>query len=83
MKNGIALLFILICSAVSAQSHVRKVLFLGNSYTYVNNLPQLVADAATSAGDTLLFDSYTIGGYTLSEDRQEPELTSSGGPSRP
>jgi len=42
-----------------------KVLFLGNSYTYVNNLPQIVHDVALSAGDTLVFDSYTPGGYQL------------------
>jgi PKD repeat protein len=42
-----------------------KVLFLGNSYTGVNNLPQIVQDVALSAGDTLVFDSYTPGGYQL------------------
>jgi len=42
-----------------------KVLFLGNSYTGVNNLPQMVKDVALSAGDTLNFDSYTPGGYQL------------------
>jgi len=42
-----------------------KVLFLGNSYTGVNNLPQIVHDVALSAGDTLIFDSYTPGGYQL------------------
>ena len=49
-----------------AQSVTKKVLFLGNSYTYVNNLPQIVADVATSMGDTLIFDSNTPGGYSLS-----------------
>ena len=34
----------------SAQAK-KKVLFLGNSYTAYNNLPQLVADVALSAGD--------------------------------
>lgn len=43
----------------------RTVLFLGNSYTGFNNLPQLVKDAALSAGDTLIFDSNTPGGQTL------------------
>jgi hypothetical protein len=42
-----------------------KVLFLGNSYTSVNNLPQIIHDVALSAGDTLIFDSYTPGGYQL------------------
>lgn len=38
---------------------------MGNSYTAVNNLPQLISDVALSAGDTLIFDSNTPGGYTL------------------
>ncbi len=42
-----------------------KVLFLGNSYTGVNNLPQLIHDVALSAGDTLVFDSHAPGGYQL------------------
>lgn len=43
----------------------RSVLFLGNSYTAVNNLPQLIHDVSLSAGDTLIFDSNTPGGYRL------------------
>jgi hypothetical protein len=43
----------------------RKVLFLGNSYTSVNNLPQLIHDVALSVGDTLVFDSNAPGGYQL------------------
>lgn len=49
----------------------RQVLFLGNSYTGVNNLPQLIQDAALSAGDTLVFDSYTPGGYQLVNHNQD------------
>lgn len=49
---------------INAQTS-HKVLFLGNSYTGVNNLPQLVYDVALSAGDTLIFDSRTPGGYKL------------------
>jgi hypothetical protein len=44
---------------------INKVLFLGNSYTAVNNLPQIVHDVALSAGDTLIFDSNAPGGYQL------------------
>ena len=43
----------------------KRVLFLGNSYTAVNNLPQLVASVASSAGDSVIYDSNTPGGYTL------------------
>src|SRR5262245_3027863 len=50
---------------LNAQPLKKKVLFLGNSYTTVNNLPQLIAGIATSTGDTLVFDSNAPGGYTL------------------
>ena len=45
----------------------KHALFLGNSYTSVNNLPALTAAVATSAGDTLIYDSNLIGGYTLQQ----------------
>ncbi len=43
----------------------KAVLFLGNSYTNYNNLPQMLADLALSLGDTVVFNSNTPGGYTL------------------
>lgn len=42
-----------------------RVLFIGNSYTDVNNLPQMVTDLATSAGDNLTVDRNTPGGQTF------------------
>jgi len=61
------------CAGLELNAQLKyKVLFLGNSYTYVNNLPQLVHDVALSAGDTLVFDSYTIGGYQLIDHASDP-----------
>lgn len=59
---------LMILSSVHSFSQEHKklnVLFLGNSYTYVNNLPQLVKDIALANGDTLVFDSNCPGGHTL------------------
>lgn len=67
MKTYLTALILLLCTAVSAQHIAKSALFIGNSYTYVNDLPQMVADAATSAGDTLFFDSNSIGGYTFQQ----------------
>ena len=61
---AILLLFPAFFYAQGVQKKI-KVLFLGNSYTYVNNLPQLVYNIALANGDTLVFDSNLIGGYTL------------------
>lgn len=44
----------------------KKVLFLGNSYTAYNDLPSMVEQIANSAGNTLIFDQYTPGGYRFS-----------------
>ncbi len=63
--KGILTVSILIVSSFSFGQDTLRVLFLGNSYTGVNNLPQLVADVAQSAGDVLIFESNTPGGYTL------------------
>ena len=60
----ITVVFILFSEIIIGQI-TRRVLFLGNSYTSVNNLPQLISDVALSAGDTLMFDSNTPGGYQL------------------
>lgn len=63
--------YLLVCIAVvclgSLQAHAKKVraLFLGNSYTDVNNLPELVKQLALSVGDTLEYAKNTPGGYTL------------------
>lgn len=43
----------------------KKVLFLGNSYIQVNNLPAMVASIAESMGDTMAYGSNTPGGCTF------------------
>ena len=60
-------LSISVANAQSVNDHKYKVLFLGNSYTYVNNLPLITANAAISAGDTLVYDVNAIGGYLLEQ----------------
>ena len=64
MRNYVLIVSLIFSVPLQAQQHLR-VLFLGNSYTAVNNLPQVLADAALSAGDTLTYDGNTPGGYTL------------------
>ena len=65
MKNIFPVLFVLFfANAVYAQETIR-VFFVGNSYTAYNSLPQLIADVAQSAGDTLIFASNLMGGATL------------------
>lgn len=67
MKNLIWAFIFLIGSYISLSATTYKALFLGNSYTNVNNLPQLVSDVALSFGDTLIHDKNTPGGYQLNQ----------------
>jgi hypothetical protein len=66
MKN----LVLIICVAFSfnvVKAQITKVLFLGNSYTSVNNLPQLVKDVALSYGDTIYTEENIPGGYQFNQ----------------
>lgn len=55
----------------SAQAQ-QKILWIGNSYTGVNNLPSLTNDIATSLGDGFIFDSNTPGGNTFEQHATNP-----------
>ena len=57
------LIFFSIHSLYSQET--KNVLFLGNSYTAVNNLPSLIQQVANSTGDVFNYDSNTPGGYRL------------------
>jgi len=63
------ILSLLNVAAIAQTPDVRpvNVLFLGNSYTYVNSLPQICVGVAASTGDVVAFDNYTPGGYSFQQ----------------
>lgn len=63
---------ICISARLQAQSSSIQVLFLGNSYTYVNDLPKLLKDVALSTGDTIITDENTPGGHSLMGHSSNP-----------
>ncbi|MBK7691096.1 MAG: PKD domain-containing protein [Bacteroidetes bacterium] len=65
MKNIFIILFLVVFSAHCSSAEKRKILFLGNSYTYYNDLPNTLKQLALSLGDTLEVDSYTPGGASF------------------
>lgn len=66
MKRLISVLIVLVCSiGIYAQSS--RILFIGNSYTYVNNLPELVQHIYESAGEPVEVSMSASGGYTLQQ----------------
>lgn len=65
MNYKLTLFCLLLGKFIIAQSNTKNILFLGNSYTSVNNLPQMMKDAAMSVNDTVLFDVNAPGGHTF------------------
>ena len=51
----------------TAQAETVKALFIGNSYTWYNDLPGMTEQLALSMGDTLIWESSTPSGYSLQE----------------
>jgi hypothetical protein len=73
MRHCIIICLLLLGAGTKASAGKKlKVLFIGNSYTYVNNMPQIVADIATSTGDTLVWDMAAPGGATFYDHCTDP-----------
>ncbi len=71
MKKQLLLAFaVLIASNIQATT--RKVLFIGNSYVYTNDLPNVLKQMAASLGDTVIFDQHTPGGSTFEGHSIDP-----------
>jgi hypothetical protein len=73
MKKILHLLLLLplTISSLLAQDSI-SVLFIGNSYTYVNDLPGTLGSLATSLGKEITIDSKTNGGYTFQNHTTDP-----------
>lgn len=70
------------CCAASGRAQQRvNALFVGNSYTSANNLPQMVQQVAASMGDQLTWESNTPGGCTFSQHctNRSMQMVCSGG----
>jgi len=58
-------IFVTLVLIVQAQPKELRVLFIGNSYTYVNDVPRTVAGLAGASGNVLHYEQHTEGGWTL------------------
>lgn len=61
------------CASGRPSSACVRVLFIGNSYTYVNNLPVTFAAIAKSLGRSVQTDMIAPGGATLADHLKNPE----------
>jgi PKD repeat protein len=71
MKYIIILLFLIFGKIFWAQDSL-SVLFIGNSYTYTFDLPNVFKNLANSLGDGVFVDSKTNGGFTFQNHVNDP-----------
>ena len=75
MKRIVALLSALVVvTGVSAQQSINA-LFIGNSYTEVNNLPEMISNIAENIGDHIVYQSNTPGGCTFAQHCNNQSMT--------
>lgn len=55
---------------------IKKILFIGNSYTAVNDLPNWTKQVAESMGDTFEFTAISPGGTTFQRHSTDPQVLS-------
>jgi hypothetical protein len=75
MKKLIPVICLLATAFYSYAGDTLRVLFIGNSYTDVNNLPEVVRRLASAGGDSLYYKASTPGGYTLYQHLLTPATT--------
>lgn len=77
MKKTFFVLILCVASlfSLSAQE-VKNVLFIGNSYTHVNDLPKLVKDLSYSMGEDIYCESITPGGARFMTHSQNSSVIS-------
>ena len=72
MRFFILLLFMGGAIALHTNAQSQRVLFIGNSYTYYNDLPQLLTQLAASAGEAVTTGQSTPPGHTLEQHSTNP-----------
>ncbi len=70
MRNYLLLILLFLAIGAKAQPDTTRVLFIGNSFTYMNDVPTLVQGLATAAGYPLKFVMHAPGGISVGDVAQ-------------
>jgi hypothetical protein len=74
MKAIFSFIFFLLTCFTSIAQTEKNALFIGNSYTYVNDLPGIIQEIALSKGNIFSHQSHTPGGSTLAQHASNPTV---------
>jgi hypothetical protein len=73
---GLYYFFFVDCTSAMGQASCTRVLFIGNSYTYVNDLPGTLTKLARAGGHKLITGMAAPGGWSLARHLSTPETLS-------
>ncbi|MGB0891181.1 MAG: DUF4886 domain-containing protein [Flavobacteriaceae bacterium] len=69
--------FLILFSFINSFSqNTKKVLWIGNSYTFISDIPNITKSLADAAGDDLIVDKSAFGSYTLELHYNNPTTIS-------
>ena len=74
MRIIFSLILSILISTISIAQTEKNALFIGNSYTYVNDLPGIIQEIALSKGNIFSHQSHTPGGSTLAQHASNPTV---------
>ena len=61
------LLILSLAASIHSDARTRKVLFIGNSYIYSNDIPGMLKGLVEAGGDTIIYDAHTPGGFSFDD----------------
>ncbi|MDX2359875.1 MAG: PKD domain-containing protein [Crocinitomicaceae bacterium] len=68
------LLFLFVGTGIHAQTEATKILFIGNSYTHMNNMPSMFDKFAQAEGRNVLVQKSTHSGYCFREHAEREDM---------
>ena len=64
------------CNAGPRPQEPLQILFIGNSYTFINDMPEIFANLAESGGHEVIVATQAIGGFSLADHAQDSSTRS-------
>lgn len=71
---GLISIYFICVGCIFAQNSKKSILFIGNSYSYYNDLPRMVGSMVESSGDSVFIDQILLGGATFQSHSANPQV---------
>ncbi len=73
MKNNIIIFILIFCINHSFADDPANILFVGNSFTYYNDMPDMIQALAVANDKVINIEAATKGGYSIAQHAKDPK----------